>query len=224
MFSLIFAESALETIPDSIMHHSCVVAHAQKLRKKPHEILLDNSWHYAAMKKIKNQIKRGRPDIIHFSLLEATTIPLYRANKIKVYVHTIHNKVITLGANINLPKSYHRFQGLIEKLYQKTEIQSYDNTLLQLHDMTLSQLIQKINPKTVIGLSREKGSSMVSPATLVRKFDNDTCLIIGGFQKGHFSESTKSCIDTLYQIHQESLESHVVTSRILYEYEKTLFM
>jgi len=38
------------------------------------------------MKGIKNETKRGRPDLVHFSILEATTIPLYLENKIKLYV------------------------------------------------------------------------------------------------------------------------------------------
>ena len=29
------------------------------------------------MKGIENEMKRGRPDLVHFSILEATTIPLY---------------------------------------------------------------------------------------------------------------------------------------------------
>ena len=40
------------------------------------------------MKGIKNEIKRGRPDIVHFSILEATTIPLYLENKLNLFVHT----------------------------------------------------------------------------------------------------------------------------------------
>ena len=32
-----------------------------------------------------------------FVLLEATTIPLYQKNKIKLYVHTIDDKVIYFG-------------------------------------------------------------------------------------------------------------------------------
>ena len=32
-------------------------------------MLLDNSWHFGAMKGIKNEIKRGRPDLIHFIVL-----------------------------------------------------------------------------------------------------------------------------------------------------------
>jgi len=76
MISLILAESALELVPKELKSHSSVVSHAQKLGKRPSEILLDNSWHFAAMKGMDNEIKRGRPDLVHFCILEATTIPL----------------------------------------------------------------------------------------------------------------------------------------------------
>ena len=52
----------------------------------------------------------------------------------------------------------------------------------------------------------------------------NSCLVIGGFQKGHFSESTQNNFDNLYSIGDTSFEGHVVVSRMLYEYEKTIFM
>ena len=50
MLSLIVAESALELVPKEIQQHNSVISHSKKLGKKPSEILLDNSWHFAAMK------------------------------------------------------------------------------------------------------------------------------------------------------------------------------
>ena len=134
MISLILSESALELVPYELEEHPSVISHAKKLGKHPSDILLDNSWHFAAMKGIKNEIKRGRPDIVHFSILEATTIPLYYQNKLNLYIHTIDNKVIRFGKNVHLPKSYHRFQGVIEKLYQEKKIISNDNVLLEIKD------------------------------------------------------------------------------------------
>ena len=122
MISLIISESALELVPYELEGHPSVISHARKLGKHSSEILLDNSWHFAAMKGIKNEIKRGRPDIVHFSILEATTIPLYLENKLNLFVHTIDDKVIHFGKNVHLPKSYHRFQGVIEKLYREKKI------------------------------------------------------------------------------------------------------
>ena len=75
--SLILAESSLELIPKEIQTHISVLSHCKKLSKSASRILLDNSWHYAAMKGIENEMKRGRPDLVHCSILEACSIPLY---------------------------------------------------------------------------------------------------------------------------------------------------
>ena len=122
--SLILAESSLELIPKEIQNHPSVLSHSKKLGKPPSNILLDNSWHYAAMKGIQNENKRGRPDIVHFSLLEACSIPLFFEKKLSIYVHTLNDKVIEVGDDVHLPKSFHRFAGLIEKLFYEKIIES----------------------------------------------------------------------------------------------------
>ena len=220
--SLILAESSLEMVPTEIQNHPSVISHSKKLGKSPSNILLDNSWHYAAMKGIQNENKRGRPDIVHFSLLEACSIPLYFEKKLTIYIHTLNDKVIKVGENIHLPKSFHRFAGLIEKLFYEKRIESEGNTLLEMTDMSFPELVETINPKNVVGLSSMGKPS--SYANVGKSLNEDSCIVIGGFQKGHFSDSTKNKIDNLVSIDSRSLESHVVTARILYEYEKTIFM
>ena len=222
MISLILSESALELVPYELQEHPSVISHAKKLGKHPSEILLDNSWHFAAMKGIKNEIKRGRPDLVHFSILEATTIPLYYQNKLNLFVHTIDNKVIHFGKNVHIPKSYHRFQGVIEKLFQEKKVLSKNELLLEIKDQTFSELIREINPFNVIGFSTSGQSS--SYQKIASEIPDNSCIVIGGFQKGHFSDSTQSEITNLYSIGNDSFEGHVIVSRILYEYEKTIFM
>jgi len=222
MISLIIAESSLELVPKELKSHASVISHAQKLGKKPSEILLDNSWHFAAMKGIKDEIKRGRPDLVHFCILEATTIPLYKKNKIKIYIHTIDDKVIYLGENVNIPKSYHRFEGLIEKLFLEKTIEANDNILLEIKEKSFSDLIDEINPSKVIGLS-SKGKKLTFENTVL-EMPEDCCLVVGGFQKGHFSDAIHSRIDQLISIEDSSFEAHVIVARMLYEYEKTIFM
>jgi len=222
MISLILSESALELVPSELKHHPSVVTHAKKLGKYSSEILLDNSWHFAAMKGIKNEMKRGRPDLVHFSILEVTTIPLYLKNKIKLYVHTIDDKVISFGENVHLPKSYHRFAGVIEKLYQEKQIVTNNDVLLEIKDQSFSELIDEINPTKVIGFSTNGISS--SYEKIAAEISDNSCLVLGGFQKGHFSDSIEDKITNLYSVGDESFEGHVVVSRILYEYEKTIFM
>jgi rRNA small subunit pseudouridine methyltransferase Nep1 len=222
MLSLIIAESSLELVPKELYAHNSVTSYCKKMGKRPSQVLLDNSWHFAAMKRIKNEIKRGRPDIVHFCLLEACTIPLYEQDKLAVYVHTVDDKVILVGKGVRLPKSYHRFAGLIEKLYLEKIIKDGTKKLLELKEMTFSELIDKIKPDKVIGLSIEGTPSRYSD--VVNVLTTDSCLVVGGFPKGHFTNSVKKRIDSLFQVDKGSLEAHVVIARTLYEYEKTVFM
>jgi rRNA small subunit pseudouridine methyltransferase Nep1 len=222
MISLILAESSLELVPEELKSYPSVISHAQKLDKKPSEILLDNSWHFAAMKGIKNEIKRGRPDLVHFSVLEATTIPLYFENKINLFIHTINDKVISVGENVRIPKSYHRFAGLFEKLFLEKTIKIDDRELLSIKDQTFSKLIDEINPPQIIGLSTT--GKLSSFERIGSNVIDGSCVVVGGFQKGHFSDSIKNKFTDLFSVGNISLEAHVVVARMLYEYEKTIFM
>jgi len=222
LLSLVIAESALELVPKEMHRHNSVTASARRFNKKPSEILLDVSWHFAAMKGIKNEIKRGRPDLVHFSLLEACSIPLYFEDKLNVFVHTIDDKVISVGKNVRLPKSYHRFTGLVEKLYAIKEIKENNNTLLTLQDMSLGELIRKIDPEETIELSSKGVKS--SYQKLAEEIDNNTCLVIGGFSKGQFFDKNKEYFDKTIAVDKNPLEAHIIISRVLYECEKRIIM
>jgi len=219
---LILAESALELVPKEIQDHNSVLAFSKKMGKKPSKVILDISWHFAAMKGIKNEIKRGRPDLVHFCLLECCTIPLYFEKKLQVYVHTIDDKVIFVGDNVRLPKSYHRFIGLIEKLYVEKKIEQDGKKLLEIKDMTFGELVDKIGAKKVIGFSI-KGQT-ISYDKIAADVGRDSCIVVGGFSKGHFSDKILKKIDNLVSVDKNPLESHVVISRLLYECEKRIIM
>ena len=222
MLTLVIAESSLETVPNELENHPSVVSYCQKNKKACSEVLLDNSWHFAAMKGIKNEIKRGRPDIIHLILLATCSTPLFQKNKLSIFVHTLNDKVISISDNIRLPKSYHRFQGLVEKLFKEKKIETDGTALLELSDMTFEELLSKIQPDQVIGFSTEgKKSNCEDISQIITK---NSCIVIGGFQKGHFNQKTSKQFSELRSIYPDSLESHVVASRILYEYEKTIFI
>ena len=222
MLSLVIAESALELVPVELQRHNSVIASARRFNKKPSEVLLDISWHFAAMKGIKNEIKRGRPDLVHFSLLEACSIPLYFENKLNIFVHTIDDKVISLGQNVRLPKSYHRFIGLVEKLYATGRIEENNNILLEIKEMNFENLIKKINPKQTIALSSKGIKS--SYQKIAEEMDDDTCLVVGGFSKGQFSDKNKDYFNKIVLVDKNPLEAHIIISRVLYEYEKRIIM
>jgi len=222
MLTIILAESSLELIPNQMYNHPSVISYSKKFKKPISGTLLDNSWHFGAMKGLDNEIKRGRPDIIHLTLLSLCTSPGFYQNKIKVFVHTMNDEIISINNKTHLPKSYHRFQGLIEKLFLTKKIESEDEILMEMESSTLSQLISKIKPTQVIGFTT-KGKKTTFEK-LIKTIEENSCVLIGGFQKGHFSKETEKIIEQSFSIHDSSLEAHLVASRLVYEYEKTIFI
>ncbi len=222
MLNIILAESSLELIPKQLTSHPSVISYCKKFKKIPSSTLLDNSWHFGAMKELDNEIKRGRPDILHLTLLSLCTSPAFHENKIKVFVHTVNDKVIHFNNNIRLPKSYHRFQGLVEKLFLTHKIETYNEILMELQSSSLSELVSKIKPTKIIGLTTKGKKSTIEK--LVQQIPDNSCIIIGGFQKGHFNQDTEKILNESFAINDSSLEAHLVASRLVYEYEKTIFI
>ena len=222
MLTIILAESSLELIPKHLCHHPSVKSYSKKFKKNPLNTLLDNSWHFGAMKGLDNEIKRGRPDIVHLTLLSLCTTPAFYKNNFRVFVHTLNDEIISIGSNTRLPKSYHRFQGLIEKIFLTKEIESENEILMKLEKSSLSQLISKIKPTKIIGLTTKGQKTTFEKIT--KEITENTCILIGGFQKGHFNKDTEKVIKESFSISDYSLEAHLVASRLVYEYEKTIFI
>ena len=222
MLTIILVESSLELIPPELSNHQSVLAYSKKFKKTISNTLLDNSWHFGAMKGLKNEIKRGRPDIVHLTLLSICTSPAFYENKIKLFVHTVNNEIISINNNTRLPKSYHRFQGLMEKLFITKKIESETEILMEMENSSLSKLISKIKPDEVIALTTEGQKTTFEK--LIHQTKENSCILIGGFQKGHFNEENQKIIERAFSIHDSSLEAHLVASRLVYEYEKTIFI
>ena len=119
MLHICLVESGLELVPKEISKHPLIRRYAKKRGKKPSKVLLDISFHYHAMKNLKDFNKRGRPDIVHFCLLEALGSPLNKMALLRIYVHTYDGKVVFIDPSTRIPKNYIRFVGLMEQLLDK---------------------------------------------------------------------------------------------------------
>lgn len=218
--SLVIAEAALECVPEEIAGQPAVTVRAKKLGKKPAETLLDRSYHHAAMKRLPDAGKRGRPDIVHFALMEALSTPLFAQGHLKVYVHTYGDRVITIADDLRIPKSYFRFEGLMQSLFRDGVIKSEEGAvLLEMKKQTLAGLVEQAAQGKVVGLSAAGVQSTAEQ--VVRKNDAQGCMfVIGGFPRGHFSDTTKALFNCTYSIEGTGLEAHVVIARVLYECEK----
>ncbi len=220
--TLIIAESSLEIIPEEVRNEKIIKMFCKRKAKPPEQTLLDQSYHHKAILKLNQPEKRGRPDIVHFSLLEATSIPLYFRDQLDVYLHTIDDKVIWIGKDVRLPKVYERFIGLIEQLYVKKSISYQGKELLRLSKSSLEGLLNEVKPSTVIGLSRiGKHSGFEAVSEYALKYERPV-FVVGGFARGHFSERNLELMNNVFSVSEYGLKAHVVVSRILYETEKLL--
>ncbi|MGP3668256.1 MAG: 16S rRNA methyltransferase [Candidatus Bathyarchaeota archaeon] len=219
MLNFILVETALETIPAEIQNHPQIKAYAKKVGKKPEKVLLDKSYHYQAMGKLPFKEKRGRPDIVHFTLLEVLGSPLNLEGLIKTYIHTFVNYVIYVNPETRLPKNYNRFVGLIEQLFQVGKIPLEGKTLLTLEKLNIENLIKKLNPSKTFLLT-EKGKPL-TPTMLAEKLEkeNNPIIMVGGFPHGEFKDETLKLADEKVCIDPKPLDTWIVTSRIITTYE-----
>jgi rRNA small subunit pseudouridine methyltransferase Nep1 len=118
MLHLVIAEAELELVPKAILDHPAVVNHARRRGKRPDEILLDSTYHHAAIKKLPDGERRGRPDIVHICLLNALESIASKEGKLRVYVHTRNDEVIYIRPETRIPRNYNRFVGLMESLFR----------------------------------------------------------------------------------------------------------
>lgn len=210
-------------MPDEITGHPAVKNHARRLQAKPSEMLLDRSYHHAAMKRLPDSWKRGRPDIVHFALMEALSTPLFLDRALRVYVHTINDRIIAIADNLRIPKSYFRFEGLMVNLFKDKLVKSDEGAILmELSEGTFADLVDGIKPDRVVGLSAVGvQSSAQKVAESIAGVDH-CAFVVGGFAKGHFSEKITGRLGPTFSISGAGLEAHVVIARILYECEKLL--
>ena len=238
MLSLILAESALEVVPERVRGHPAVASSSRRLGRSPASTLLDVSWHHAAMGRLAGARRRGRPDIVHFALLAAAGTPLYAAGRLGVYVHTVDDAVVRIGQGARLPKSYHRFAGLLGDILSAGDgaASAADGAdgrpLLEARrPMSLAQLLGEIRPAITVGMTRSgrpgtfrdaaaRLASAEAEAAAPPKGPGGPCLIVGGFQRGGFSGATLGALDRAVSVGPHRLEAHVVVSRALYEYEE----
>ncbi len=224
MLTFILAESALETVPEKLWKHPSVSQYAKKWETEPRYALLDRSFHHAAMKSLEQNEKRGRPDIVHFALLEALGSPLNKERLLQTYVHTINDYVISINSVTRLPRNYDRFVGLIQQLFQHGRVPPDQNekAFLTLEQKTLPKLIQNVKPSFVLAFSRIGKPSTIEKTVTTIVHEKTPVVIVGGFPSGHFSEKAMMLFNETVCIDAEMLEAWTVTSRVIYEFERNL--
>ncbi len=174
------------------------------------------------MKKLEENEKRGRPDIVHFSLLEALGSPLNREELLRIYVHTINDYVVTVNPETRLPRNYDRFVGLMEQLFELGRVPPTGQILLKLEPKTRAQLLNEINATHVTAFSRRGSPHTLEEVVSRLPAEEMPVVIVGAFPHGHFSQATVKLADEMICTDPGMLEAWTVTSRVIYAYERAI--
>ena len=217
MLHLIIADSELEPVPKEIADHPDVVGYAKRRKKRPEWVILDATYHYRALRRIEDGERRGRPDIVHFCLINALESILNKEGKLRVYVHTRNNEVIYIKSETRIPKNYNRFIGLMENLFEKRTIPK-GLELLRLEKKPLSVLLEEMGAdKTFI--MHEGGMKLTPPelGEVLAQYENPA-VIVGGFPHGDFKSSLEG---ERISIYRAPLTAWAVLSEVLVNYERS---
>jgi rRNA small subunit pseudouridine methyltransferase Nep1 len=176
------------------------------------------------MKKLENSEKRGRPDIVHFALLEALGSPLNKEKQLATYVHTVRDATIQINNEARLPRNYSRFVSLIEQLFETGRVPPNEKMkpLLVLKQQTLTQLIKEVKPSRLLALTRAGRPRTLEEAISDLVKTDKACVLVGGFPQGHFSRVVTELADETVCIDSDMLETWTVVSRTVYEFERAL--
>jgi rRNA small subunit pseudouridine methyltransferase Nep1 len=218
---VILEEASLETVPKRYWADESCRKVQERFGVPPEAQILDNNYHSKIVRKLPNPEKRGRPDIVHFALLDITSTPAYQQGLVQPIIHTINDQTIKLKTGVRLPRTAERFDGVMSKLLRNKIEKDEENLFSIIRSQSISNLVESLNPNRTICLTKEGILKRLSTffSEIHSGEENLILWIVGGFARGHFREETKKLADDLISISQYSLPAHVVTARISYEIE-----
>ncbi|MFX1589804.1 MAG: hypothetical protein ACFFC1_16790, partial [Promethearchaeota archaeon] len=139
--------------------------------------------------------------------------------QLKIYFHTVNNRVFELNPEIRITRNYNRFKGLIAKLLIDGKIQFEKSYLIKELKENLRELIKSIKKKEVL-LFSSRGDLIQHHLDLFQKdISKNYIIIIGGYQKGNFSKETLELSNRIISISQYSLDAWIVVGKIISFYE-----
>lgn len=224
MLHIILLDCALELIPSEISALKQIQRYASKRKKKPGELLLDQTYHGREMARLESSEQRGRPDIVFHCLMTLLETPLCKSGLMTIHLQLKDGRIIEVNPEVRLPRNYDRFVGLMEQLLLVGRVPPEGDPLLQITRKNLSQLLSDLKhdvSETQCLLTIE-GGTKTAINSLQDMFPADTSIPvivgIGAFPHGDFGETLKESFSTHIELDREVMMAWHVCAEIVWTY------
>jgi rRNA small subunit pseudouridine methyltransferase Nep1 len=220
---LIVEDASLEILPPKFRSSVEAKDVTNRFGVPPHMQILDWNFHSKIVASLNHREKRGRPDVVHLALLDATSTPLFKEGLLELFVRTSEGFSIQVKAGTRLPRTLERFCGVMAKLLSGKYGDEEKKLFAVEKDRSFRDLtnIEKLD-KVISFSSRGSFSSLRNLVANELGNEKRTAWIVGGFPHGHFSDVVIELSDMVVSISRKSLPAHVVTARLCYELETNL--
>ncbi len=204
--TIILFESALELIPEHLRSHPLIKKEWKKgVKEKNKGILLDGAIHRPLFELLEDKNKRGRPDIIHQTLLNVVYSSLFATSKLKVIVHTRNNLTIEIPNDWRIPVNYNRFCGLFSQLLLNNRVPLDGMPILETQKNSLGKLLDSLTPTQVYLCELQTTNNSLPQIHSSIRNPKDSIFLIGGFQEGQPSAETYKTLHSFDSIKVLSL-------------------
>jgi rRNA small subunit pseudouridine methyltransferase Nep1 len=218
MLTLLLADAELERVPASLTGHPQVATSARRVGASAPKMLLDSSLHHAAMRKLEDGERRGRPDIVHLFLLTGLEAPVSKQGDLRLLVHTRENYLLRVEPRTRLVRNYGRFCGLIQQLFETGRVPP-ENPLLTLEpNWKVSDIVAQERPDRVIIMDETGTATPPWHVFSAADVGRHTLCIIGGFPSGTFRSNLPDAPRVSFG--PEQLAVWTVAGELLFNYER----
>ncbi len=210
----VLADAELELVPPEVAGHPAVRSQAEAIGKRPAHLLLDQNQHGPAIRKLPGGDRRGRPDIVQYTLLTLLESPLAKADGLEVAVHTRDGILIRIRPDTRLPRGEARFQGLIAKVLLEGRSQPEDPLLWSEGKKAPAQALSSFAKGPVLRLD-ETGAAITPTDLAARAEGGELTVVLGAFPSGDFPEAWKKAAPEAASIWPAPLNAWAVAAELV---------
>lgn len=149
--------------------------------------LIDKRYHYHYLSNYTRKWKRGRPDIVHFTMLLLLDSVLNMEGYLELYLHTIDGRVFAIRSDERLPKHFDAFKQIMAQLLEHERIPLEGEPLMWKAYDSLSEFVKEHGKLILLW---EKGEPNTFKGIAKEALEEGLPVGIGTFPRGDFEKST----------------------------------